>query len=120
LAEEYPELEERGRSYKAPEVPPEPVRSREYGERPPRPFKRRPRQFMQRRVCGFCVDKATHIDYKDTGALHRYITERGRIQPRRKTGTCAKHQRALARAIKRARYMALLPYTEEHVRLHMR
>lgn len=81
--------------------------------------RRRPRQFRRRRkVCGFCVDKVTHIDYKDVSLLRRYITERGKIQPRRKTGTCAKHQRPLARAIKRARYVALLPHTADHLRLH--
>ncbi|MBU0492056.1 MAG: 30S ribosomal protein S18 [Chloroflexi bacterium] len=79
---------------------------------------RGPRQFRHRRkVCGFCVDKIKHIDYKDLGLLQRYVTEHGKIQPRRKTGTCAKHQRALARAVKRARYVALLPYTGDHVRL---
>jgi small subunit ribosomal protein S18 len=85
---------------------------------PQRP-RRRGRHFKQRRkICGFCVDKVTHIDYKDVELLRRYITERGKIRPRRKTGTCAKHQRPLARAIKRARYMALLPYTADHIRLH--
>jgi small subunit ribosomal protein S18 len=64
------------------------------------------------------VDKVTHIDYKDVELLRRYTEERGKIRPRRKTGTCAKHQRPLARAIKRARYMALLPYTADHIRLH--
>lgn len=70
------------------------------------------------KVCGFCVEKVSRIDYKDVALLQKYITEGGKIQPRRKTGTCSKHQGALARAIKRARYMALLPYTSEHVRLY--
>jgi len=84
-----------------------------------RTTRRRPRQFRQRRkVCGFCVDKVAHIDYKDIALLQRYITDHGKIQPRRKTGTCAKHQRALARAVKRARYIALLPYTADHLRLY--
>ncbi len=71
-----------------------------------------PRRFgPRRRVCAFCVDKVKEIDYKQADLLSRYITERGKIRPRRKTSTCARHQRALAVAIKRARYLALLPYT---------
>jgi len=62
------------------------------------------------------VDKITHIDYKDIGRLRRYLSDRGRIEPRRKMGTCSKHQRRLAIALKRARFLALLPYTPEHVR----
>src|SRR5512142_2527134 len=73
---------------------------------------RRPR----RRVCSFCVEKVQRIDYKDVGRIRRYISERGKIDPRRKSGTCAKHQRMLTAALKRARFMALLPYTAEHVR----
>ena len=69
-----------------------------------------------RRVCQFCVEKTDVIDYKDVGILHRYITERGKIKGRRKSGTCAKHQRRLAIAIKRARHLALLPFTAEHLR----
>jgi small subunit ribosomal protein S18 len=67
-------------------------------------------------VCVFCVDKTKEIDYKDTGRLRRFISDRGKIDPRRKTGTCAKHQRRLSVALKRARFMALLPYTGEHIR----
>ena len=70
---------------------------------------RRPR----RKVCSFCVDKVEHIDYKDVAKLRRFITERGKILPRRMTGTCAKHQRQLSEAIKRARAIALLPYSAE-------
>jgi small subunit ribosomal protein S18 len=70
----------------------------------------------RRKVCVFCVDKIKDIDYKDTGRLRRFISDRGKIDPRRKTGTCAKHQRRLAVALKRARFMALLPYTGEHIR----
>ncbi len=66
----------------------------------------------RRKVCAFCVDK-TPIDYKDTARLRRYITERGKILPCRMTGTCAKHQRELAVAIKRARVVALLPFSVE-------
>ncbi|MFQ6015385.1 MAG: 30S ribosomal protein S18 [Anaerolineae bacterium] len=69
-----------------------------------------------RRGCTFCANKIVDIDYKQTDLLQRFITDRGKIQPRRKTGTCAKHQRRLAVAIKRARHLALLPYTAEHVR----
>jgi len=70
----------------------------------------------KRKVCYFCRDKVKEIDYKDTAALRPYITERGKISPRRKSGTCAKHQRALAVAIKRARHLALLPFVAEHIR----
>ena len=69
----------------------------------------------RRKVCAFCVDKIDNIDYKDAGKLRRYISERGKIEPRRKTGTCARHQRRLTIAIKRARHLALLPYTADHV-----
>ncbi|NLM47147.1 MAG: 30S ribosomal protein S18 [Firmicutes bacterium] len=67
----------------------------------------------RRKVCSFCVDKIEHIDYKATGKLSKYITERGKILPRRISGNCAKHQRQLTIAIKRARNIALLPYTAE-------
>jgi small subunit ribosomal protein S18 len=67
----------------------------------------------KKKVCAFCVDKVEHIDYKDTAKLRRYISERGKIHPRRITGTCAKHQRQLTTAIKRARHVALLPYTTD-------
>lgn len=66
-------------------------------------------RFQRKRYCSFCVDKKT-IDYKEYEPLRRYITEFGRIKPRRQTGTCAKHQRELAIAIKRARHLALLPF----------
>ncbi|NLZ38399.1 MAG: 30S ribosomal protein S18 [Firmicutes bacterium] len=67
----------------------------------------------RRKVCNFCVDKVEYIDYKDTSRLARYITDRGKILPRRITGNCARHQRQLTTAIKRARNIALLPYTAE-------
>lgn len=70
---------------------------------------RRPR----RKVCAFCVDKIEHIDYKDAAKLRRFITERGKILPRRISGNCAKHQRQVTIAIKRARNIALLPFTAE-------
>ena len=71
--------------------------------------KMRPRK----KVCNFCKNKSTFIDFKDVEMLKRYISLNGKISPRRTTGTCAKHQRELAVAIKNARYMALLPYTVE-------
>lgn len=67
----------------------------------------------RRKICNFCVDKAETIDYKATGKLTRFITERGKILPRRISGNCARHQRQLTVAIKRARNIALLPYTSE-------
>lgn len=67
----------------------------------------------RRKVCSFCVDKVEAIDYKDVATLKKYISERGKILPRRVTGTCAKHQRELTEAIKRARQIALLPYTND-------
>ena len=73
--------------------------------------KGRPRK--RRKVCSFCVDKITTIDYKDTAKLRRYLSERGKILPRRTTGTCAAHQRDLTTAIKRARQIALLPYVAD-------
>ena len=74
------------------------------------------RYFGRRKVCSFCVEHATSVDYKDPGKLRRFVSDRGRIEARRKTGTCAKHQRWLAVALKRARHLALLPYTPEHIR----
>ena len=67
----------------------------------------------RRKVCAFCVDKVAHVDFKDAGKLKKYMSERGKILPRRMTGTCAAHQRQLTEAIKRARHIALLPYTAE-------
>jgi len=68
------------------------------------------RRTFVKKVCRFCSEKVEHIDYKDLDRIGRYVTERGKILPSRLTGTCAKHQRVLTRAIKRARFMALLPY----------
>lgn len=70
----------------------------------------RPKFFHKRKVCRFCVDSNIEIDYKNPAALRGFLTERGKIMPRRITGTCARHQRVLAMAIKRARTLALLPY----------
>jgi len=73
--------------------------------------KRRGRR--KKRVCQFCVDKVTGIDYKDIAKLRKYVSERGKILPRRVTGNCAKHQRAMTMNVKRARHMALMVYTQE-------
>lgn len=84
---------------------PKPRRGEERGRYPPR-----------RRVCLFCADKTSVIDYKEPAKLRRFISDRGKIEPRRRSGACARHQRALALAIKRARHLALLPFTPEHLR----
>ena len=80
---------------------------REKSERPYRSRK------AKKKICQFCVDKVQEIDYKDVAKLRRYVSERAKILPRRITGTCAKHQRQLTVAIKRARHIALLPFTAE-------
>lgn len=72
-----------------------------------RRYRRKPR------ICTFCADKAEFIDYKDHERLRRFVSDHGQIKPRRQTGTCAFHQRGLAIAIKRARHLALLPFSEE-------
>ena len=72
---------------------------------------RRERRRGKKRVCNFCVDKMTAIDYKEVPRLKKYITDRGKILPRRISGNCAKHQRMLTLAIKRSRNVALLPFT---------
>jgi len=76
---------------------------------------RRPRNARRprRKVCQLCVDKVQNVDYKDLPRLRKYVSERGKILPRRMTGTCAKHQRQLGTAIKRARTIALMPYVSE-------
>ena len=78
-------------------------------EREQRPRSRKPKK----KVCAFCVDKVDYIDYKDVAKLRRYVSDRAKILPRRITGTCAKHQRQLTVAIKRARHIALLPFTTD-------
>ncbi|MFC1934894.1 30S ribosomal protein S18 [Chloroflexota bacterium] len=75
----------------------------------------RARYVPKRKVCFFCRDKVDNIDYKSVEQLRPYITDRGKISPRRRTGTCAKHQRLLATAIKRARHLVLLPYVAAHM-----
>ncbi len=76
-----------------------------YDDKNPKKVKKTPKK-----VCAFCADKVETIDYKDTARLRKYMTEKGKIIPRRTTGVCAKHQRELTNAIKKARVMALLPY----------
>ena len=71
------------------------------------------RQKKKKRVCSFCVERIYEIDYKDVNRLKKFLTERGKIMPRRTTGNCARHQRQLTRAIKRARILALLPFIVE-------
>jgi small subunit ribosomal protein S18 len=88
------------------------------GRRRPGEFGGTGRKFTPRRkVCQFCVDKIKEVDYKDLARLRRFLSERGKIEPRRKTGTCATHQRSLNVALKRARQLALLPFTAEHIRV---
>ena len=81
--------------------------SEDRGDKRPRPRGRKP----HRKVCDFCVSKIEYIYYKDVNRLRRYVNERGKIMPRRMTGNCAKHQRQLSEAVKRARAIALMPYT---------
>ncbi|MGZ3637291.1 MAG: 30S ribosomal protein S18 [Ktedonobacterales bacterium] len=117
----------------ATERPERPERSFDRGERPERSFDRGERSFdrgergprpggrgrdfrSRRKVCIFCVEHVREIDYKDAPRLRRFLSDRGKIEPRRKTGTCAKHQRRLSTALKNARYMAMLPYTAAHIR----
>ena len=88
------------------------TQSRDYRSRRPG----RTRYVPKRKVCLFCRDKIETIDYKDAAVLRPYISDRGKIAPRRKSGACARHQRRLSLSIKRARHLALLPYVAEHVR----
>ena len=81
-------------------------------ERPERDNRRGGRK-SRKKVCAFCVDKVEVIDYKDISRLRRFVSERAKILPRRVTGTCARHQRELTVAIKRARYLSLLPYISD-------
>jgi len=84
--------------------------NREKGDRSEGAMKKRPMR-RRKKVCVFCGDKNNEIDYKDVNKLKRYVSERGKILPRRITGTCAKHQRTLTVAVKRARHVALMPYS---------
>ena len=87
--------------------------SENYGSDNRRSFGGRRHYVSRPKICQFCADKDIVIDYKEVDMLRRYVTEEGKIRPRRQTGTCAKHQRALAAAVKRARQIALLPFTGE-------
>jgi len=78
-----------------------------------RPYRR---YYSRPKICQFCTDKSIVIDYKNIDLLRRFVMDDGRIRPRRQTGTCAKHQRKLANAIKRARHLALLPFSSENLR----
>ena len=77
------------------------------------PMKRRGGMRRRKKVCVFCGEENAVIDFKDTAKLRKYVSERGKILPRRITGTCAKHQRALTVAIKRARHLAIMPYVQD-------
>ena len=101
----------------APAAPSQPAERRP-GPRGPRPERRGPGgKFAPRpKVCQFCVEKTKKIDYKAPEQLRRFVSDRGKIRPRRQTGTCARHQRHLALAIKRARHLALLPFVGSQAR----
>jgi len=101
------------------EIPEAPAKEAapEQGEAPARAERRRSRYVSRRKVCFFCAEKVEDITYRNVDLLRRYLSDRGKIEPRRKTGTCAKHQRRLTSALKHARHLALLPYTAEHIRL---
>ena len=83
------------------------------GNKADSPMKRRSNILRRKKVCVFCGSENNQIDYKDVAKLRKYVSERGKILPRRITGNCAKHQRALTVAIKRARHVALMPYVQE-------
>ena len=85
--------------------------NRDGGDRPP--MGQRPPMRKKRKVCAFCAEKVTEIDYKDIPRLKKFLSERSKILPRRITGSCAKHQRALTTAVKRARHVALIPYVSD-------
>ena len=74
----------------------------------------RPRYYARRKVCTFCVDHVKEIDYKQIDRLRRFLSDRYKIEARRKTGVCSKHQRGLSRALKRARLLAMVPFSPDH------
>jgi len=84
-------------------------------KQPSRAKRKRRRSFQRPKFCRFCADKATAMDYKDPRSLRGFLTDEGKILPRRISGTCAKHQRKLTLAVKRSRAIALLPMSSEHV-----
>ncbi|HPS59573.1 MAG TPA: 30S ribosomal protein S18 [Spirochaetota bacterium] len=106
---ESPAAEPAAPETEAPERKPHVAREDSFGEKPA--FQRNTR--FKRKVCRFCHDKNAVIDYKDVRLVEQFITDRGKILPRRVTGTCAKHQRGVAQAIKRARILALVTFVEK-------
>lgn len=86
------------------------------GRTKPKPKTKKEKQFRSRKPCKFCKEHIDYVDYKDEKRLRRFMTERGKITPRRITGTCARHQRILAAAVKRARVIALVPFVREYYR----
>jgi small subunit ribosomal protein S18 len=86
------------------------------GRTKPKPKTKKEKQIRSRKPCKFCKEHIDYVDYKDEKHLRRFMTERGKITPRRITGTCARHQRILAAAVKRARVMALVPFVREYYR----
>ncbi len=88
--------------------------SRDSGPRGGGARRPRGRYFPRRKVCNFCVNHVKHIDYKDVETIQRYLSDQFKMESRRKTGVCSKHQRRLANAIKRARHMAMLPFSRSH------
>jgi len=83
---------------------------------PKKKGEKREKRPMRKKKCKFCLDRVTYVDYKDERRVRRFMTDRGKITPRRITGTCAKHQRMLSAAVKRARLIALVPYVREYYR----
>ena len=83
---------------------------------PKKKGEKREKRPMRKKKCKFCLDRVTYVDYKDERRVRRFMTDRGKITPRRITGTCAKHQRMLTAAVKRARLIALVPYVREYYR----
>lgn len=109
VEEVKPEIEAPVEEVKAPSKKKEEAEVQQPAEKSDREYKKPAKRQPRKKVCVFCVEKAG-IDYKDVARIKRFITENGKILPRRQTGTCAKHQREIANAIKRARYMALIHY----------
>ena len=110
MSEENQEMEEKQEMSQ--EVQMEQVTAENEGREEDRDGRAKSKTYFRKKVCRFCANKAK-IDYKDADALRRYMTERGKILPRRITGTCAKHQREVAKAIKRARSISLLPFVAD-------
>ena len=111
MSEENQEMEEK-QDMMSQEVQMNEVTAENEGREDDRDGRAKGKAYFRKKVCRFCANKAK-IDYKDADALRRYMTERGKILPRRITGTCAKHQREVAKAIKRARAISLLPFVAD-------